>query len=578
MLNNENKVNEKYFDLINEKDEEIKNLEIAFKKEKNMKKQYENNIKILNEKMKELTINNNGSFIISSEFNSLWNELVKQISFLFKNYFDYPNLFFNLIQELFCIIDNNINVKIDNIKEYFIQVLSPGTQKISKKDLNDVLKELLKQNLKQIFLEKENNESEFLSIIDNYTKFFETNISNEKFKEIYKNFINITSNEKFYYLIIIIKTIFIYIKFNDTDLIIDLKDFSNRIIKLEKFQNKEIIILNNKNNNKDNINGIYILKPPVLKSGYKLSNNIFPIVLEIKGEKIKTLNEEIENFNNTKLNNRHNNSMKYEYKNKYQNNKKIALNLLNLKKNYMKYKLIFNSKMNSLSPKEKIFFDINNITISDRKMYQNYFFTQANKNKNKEYNKINKSFTKEKYRPQSYLKYKTKKIFSNDEPEFKCEVQKHKFQFINKQVLKDLINQGERTMKIKLIKKPFVLLKNISLEKDNLKNKKTENNSAIETTITVEYSSNTFNNPKTNCNLNYPYSQKNLKNNLYNKIKKNNSFGKKYNGNNSNSIIKNDFYLNENGKNIKNNKIKSLEDIIKKNKIPNTFSKKVFLN
>lgn len=38
MLNNENKVNEKYFDLINEKDEEIKNLEIAYKKEINIKK------------------------------------------------------------------------------------------------------------------------------------------------------------------------------------------------------------------------------------------------------------------------------------------------------------------------------------------------------------------------------------------------------------------------------------------------------------------------------------------------------------------------------------------------------------
>ena len=38
MLNNENKVNEKYFDLINKKDEEIKNLEIAYKKEINIKK------------------------------------------------------------------------------------------------------------------------------------------------------------------------------------------------------------------------------------------------------------------------------------------------------------------------------------------------------------------------------------------------------------------------------------------------------------------------------------------------------------------------------------------------------------
>ena len=122
---------------------------------------------------------------------------------------------------------------------------------------------------------------------------------------------------------------------------------------------------------------------------------------------------------------------------------------------------------------------------------------------------------KRKKRQHSFLKYNTKINFSNEESDYKCEVQKNNLQFINKQVLKDLIAQGERKMKIKLIKKPNLLLKNIRINKENLKNKKTENNSATETTITVEYSSNTFNNPKTNCNLNYPYSQKNLKNNLF---------------------------------------------------------------
>ena len=138
-------------------------------------------------------------------------------------------------------------------------------------------------------------------------------------------------------------------------------------------------------------------------------------------------------------------------------------------------------------------------------------------------------------------------------------------------------------MKIKLIKKPNLLLKNINIDKENLKNKKTENNSATETTITVEYSSNTFNNPKTNCNLNYPYSQKNLKNNLFlnigsRKIKKKSSFAKKNNTNISSRIIKNNFCLNENGKNIKNKEIKSLEDVIKTNKRPNFNAKKFFQN
>ena len=87
-----------YSKLINEKDEEIKNLEIAFKTETNIKKQYENDIKILNEKIKELSLNNNGSLIITSEFKILWKDLVNQISILFKDFYDYP--FIILIQKL----------------------------------------------------------------------------------------------------------------------------------------------------------------------------------------------------------------------------------------------------------------------------------------------------------------------------------------------------------------------------------------------------------------------------------------------------------------------------------------------
>ena len=555
-----------YSKLINEKDEEIKNLEIAFKTETNIKKQYENDIKILKEKIKELTLSNNGSLIITSEFKILWKDLGNQISILFKNFYDFPFIIFNLIQELLCILERNINSKIEYIKKNFIQVLSPGTEKINMKDLNNILKELIRKNIKNIFL---TNEIEISSIIDNYIKFFENYITNDNNKQLYKNFQKLISNEKFEILIEIMKTILIYVKYNDTDLNLDIKEYSDRNIEIKQFYNKEVISINSISKN-ENINGIYLIKPPFLKSGYCLVNNIFPIILETNN--LKTLNDEVEDYNNSKIN------IRNERK-KILNNKKIRLNYI-IPNNYeTKYKLIYQSNIYKFSKKENIKSDLSgyNSIISERKQSPTYCFTNSIKLFKQK--KINNCFTlKEKKKQHSFLKYNTKKNFSNEESDYRCEVQKNNLQFINKQVLKDLISQGEKKMKIKLIKKPNLLLKNINIDKENLKNKKTENNSAIETTITVEYSSNTFNNPKTNCNLNYPYSQKNLKNNLYNKIKKNNSFGKKYNGNNSNSIIKNDFYLNENGKNIKNNKIKSLEDIIKKNKIPNTFSKKVFLN
>ena len=561
-----------YSKLINEKDEEIKNLEIAFKTETNIKKQYENDIKILKEKIKELTLSNNGSLIITSEFKILWKDLVNQISILFKDFYDYPFIIYNLIQELLCIIERNINSKIEYIKKNFIQVLSPGTEKINMKELNNVLKELIRQNIKNIF---STNEIEINSINNDYIKFFENYMTNDNNKQLYKNFQKIISNEKFGILIETMKTILIYVKYNDTDLHLDIKQFSDRNIVLKQFSNKEVISINSNTNN-ENINGICLIKPPFLKSGYCLVNNIFPIILETNN--LKNLNDEIEDYNNSKMNLRNNE------RKKSLNHKKIRLNYI-VPNNYeTKYKLIYQSDIYKLVKKENIKSDLSgyNSIISERKQSPTYCFTNSIKLFKQK--KLNNCLTlKEKKRQHSFLKYNTKNNFSNEESDYKCEVKKNNLQFINKQVLKDLIAQGERKMKIKLTKKPNLLLKNISINKENLKNKKTENNSATETTITVEYSSNTFNNPKTNCNLNYPYSQKNLKNNLFlnigfRKIKKNSSFGKKCNANINTSIIKNDFSLNDNRKNIKNNEIKSLENVIKTNRRPNSNVKKFFQN
>ena len=136
-------------------------------------------------------------------------------------------------------------------------------------------------------------------------------------------------------------------------------------------------------------------------------------------------------------------------------------------------------------------------------------------------------FKKKKMNSSLFLKLKKNKTQSNkqkkffqEEIDFSSEIQKLKNQFINKEVLKNLINQKENRIKIKLIKKPNILLRNLSLEKECLKTKKIDNNSAIETTITIECNSNNFINHQTNYNLNSIHKKNNLisKNNLFQNI------------------------------------------------------------
>ena len=589
MINNENKENVNFFKLINERDEKIKSLENEYIKENNIKKEYENNIKKLNEK---LLINNNYQFIASSEFYLLWNNLGSQILFSYQKFCEYPNILYNLIQELLIIINNHIEYKIENIKEYFIEILSPGTEKISKKDLNDVLKIFLSSNLKKIFLEgKENNKKELESIINNYSKFFDNKICENKTKILYKDYKKMISNEKFYELIKLIKTIIIYIKFNETDLILELKDYSNRIINNQNFNHKEIILINPKNKNK-NIKGILILKPPLLKNGYTLRNNLFPLILEIKNEKLKNLKEEIDEYEKEKITyveNKHNFNDNSN-KNKFNNYHKINLNIIIANKNHMKNKLLNYLKLTNFffSKKKDEFIEkinkIKNNTISDRKRNENFFLTQSNNNINER--KINRSFNiKDKtILLQSYIRFK-KKIFNIEETDSNNDIKKNKFEIINKQILNDLINRGDNTKRIKLIKKPNILFKNFDFEKE-MKKKKIDNNSAAETT--VEYSSSNYNQKK-NYNL---ITKNNLISNNYVfqnicslRIKrinisneKNNSKNNSYiNYNNSSKNSNSDFYFKETKyKNIMNNQIKLFENVIKINKRPNSLVKTRF--
>ena len=390
-MNISNKEEKDYFTEINQKDEEIKNLEIAKKKEINIKKKYENEIKKLNEKMKEFSKNNNGQFIISSEFNSLWNNLSVELS-LFEDYYEYPNILYHLIHELFCILENNINEKIEYIKESFIEVLCPGNEKINIKDLNEILKSLIRQNIKKIFLEgKENNDIEFSLIKNNYLNFFMVHICNYNDNNLYKNFFNIISNEKFPILIKIIKTILIYTKYNDTDLKLEIKETSNRNITIKQFDKTEKVISINSKNINEKINGIFLLKPPFLKNGFNLSNSIYPIILEIKNNKLKTLKEEIEEYNHKIQKKIHN-----EFKSKHNS----------------KLKLIFKSNIFQLSKKTLNETQRNKInkTTTERNLSSNYFFTHSNQSFKGLI--INNTLSqRDNKRPQSHLKYKKKKLF-----------------------------------------------------------------------------------------------------------------------------------------------------------------------
>ncbi len=291
-------------------------------------------------------------------------------------------------------MENNINEKIEYIKESFIEVLCPGNEKINLKDLNKILKALIRQNIKKIFLEgKENNDIEFSLIKNNYLNFFMVHICNYNSNNLYKNFFNIISNERFPILIKIIKTILIYTKYNDTDLKLEIKETSNRNITIKQFDKTEKVISINSKNINEKINGIFLLKPPFLKNGFNLSNSIYPIILEIKNNKLKTLKEEIEEYNYKIQKKIHN-----EFKTKYNS----------------KLKLIFKSNIFQLSKKTLNETQRNKInkTTTERNLSSNYFFTHSNQS----FKGIilnNTLSQRESKRPQSHLKYKKKKNFFN---------------------------------------------------------------------------------------------------------------------------------------------------------------------
>ena len=307
--------------------------------------------------------------------------------------------------------------------------------------------------------------------------------------------------------------------------------------------------------------------------------------MEIKNEKLKNLKEEIDEYEKEKITyaeNKHNFNDNSN-KNKFNNYHKINLNIIIANKNHMKNKLLNYLKLTNFffSKKKDEFIEkinkIKNNTISDRKRNENFFLTQSNNNINER--KINRSFNiKDKtILLQNYIRFK-KKIFNIEETDSNNDIKKNKFEIINKQILNDLINRGDNTKRIKLIKKPNILFKNFDFEIDN--------NSAAETT--VEYSSSNYNQKK-NYNL---ITKNNLISNNYVfqnicslRIKrinisneKNNSKNNSYiNYNNSSKNSNSDFYFKETKyKNIMNNQIKLFENVIKINKRPNSLVKTRF--
>ena len=129
----------------------------------------------------------------------------------------------------------------------------------------------------------------------------------------------------------------------------------------------------------------------------------------------------------------------------------------------------------------------------------------------------------------------------------------------------------KNTIKIKLTKNPFVL-KNLKSEKENLRNKRINNNSISETTVTYDNSSN--NTLKKNCNVIHTCPQKkyifdgNSKNYLFQnssrkKFNKIFSFRKSFN-NNCNYI--NNIYVNKlNIKSLIDIQIKTFANLTNKN-------------
>ena len=327
------KINCSTKDLLKEKDKKIEILqEQMLQLQKRLEQQKpNNNYKSFNTNSSNsanninytnLNCNTSTNFPLKNEIKKIWEELA--LVSLLDNFIDYekqPEIIFHFVSELILITDKLITDLCLDMYQKVSQSLNIINDKKFINDIEKTSRPLIKEHLNRTFAGT--NNQQFIDKVVNLFKNSVKKIYGEEGGEGSDRYEidrlgEVAEGSDFKLLIKKIKDILLFTKFNDQQLFFRIeKDYNKRIVERIKIKNnldkKNYLIIND--NNKDDIEAVIILKPPVLRSGFPLNNDFKTIIIIYEKEgnsksynnlpNINSINH-IDN-NNSKINNSQNN-------------------------------------------------------------------------------------------------------------------------------------------------------------------------------------------------------------------------------------------------------------------------------
>ena len=289
--NNQN-INDVDKNLLKEKDKKIQDLQKQceeLKKQLEIKTDFKNKDKKEQNNILKNEIYNNNYFNTSTNFpnkieiKKVWEELA-MVSILdtFIDYESEPEIIFHLVCEMILIMDKLINdLCLEIYEKVSISLNIPVHDKKFICDIEKVSRPLIKENLNKIFIDTEN-----MPFINKFKYLYQNTLKNNNIFNYCKNdkdkITQIIDGEEFIQMIKKIKDILLYTKFNDQQLFFKIEpDIKKRNIEKIFIKNnndkKKYLIIND--NNLNNISGVVILNPPVMKNGFQLNNDFKSIIM-----------------------------------------------------------------------------------------------------------------------------------------------------------------------------------------------------------------------------------------------------------------------------------------------------------
>ena len=284
------KINCSTKDLLKEKDKKIEILqEQMLQLQKKLEQQKSNNYKsyISNNSNSANNINivtsncnTSTNFPLKNEIKKIWEELA--LVSLLDNFIDFekqPEIIFHLVSEMVLITDKLISELCMEMYKKVSQSLNIINDKKFINDIEKTSRPLIKEHLNKTFAGTNNQQfvDKFINLFNNSTnKIFSDN------EEARERIGEVLGGPDFKLMIKKIKDIVLFTKFNDQQLYFKIeKDFSKRIVERIKLktniEKKKYLIIND--NNKEPVDAVVLLKPPVLRSGFTLNNDFKTIVI-----------------------------------------------------------------------------------------------------------------------------------------------------------------------------------------------------------------------------------------------------------------------------------------------------------